>query len=203
MGEKCNTITLYASQADPVIEAIERNGVCYSKEAYVRKKYQESAKIFTTAYSWFVREMEKYVKKPDGAEYPYWAFREAYNVDQSMGGNFLTLEVPLDEVLLFDMYDWNKILCLKYIGEDEKDEKQFQDHSSFFRKHRCILPEGYPYRKFHIRRFIPVVRSVLDQPFISIQNQLRMFFEILYDILSLYRISSGLLKNFPDIFMLL
>ena len=110
MGEKCNTITLYASQADPVIEAIERNGVCYSKEAYVRKKYQESAKIFTTAYSWFVREMEKYVKKPDGAEYPYWAFREAYNVDQSMGGNFLTLEVPLDEVLLFDMYDWNKIL---------------------------------------------------------------------------------------------
>ena len=62
MGEKCNTITLYASQADPVIEAIERNGVCYSKEAYVRKKYQESAKIFTTAYSWFVREMEKYVK---------------------------------------------------------------------------------------------------------------------------------------------
>ena len=107
MGEKCNTITLYASQADPVIEAIERNGVCYSKEAYVRKKYQESAKIFTTAYSWFVREMEKYVKKPDGAEYPYWAFREAYNVDQSMGGNFLTLEVPLDEVLLFDMYDWN------------------------------------------------------------------------------------------------
>ena len=46
MGEKCNTITLYASQADPVIEAIERNGVCYSKEAYVRKKYQESAKIF-------------------------------------------------------------------------------------------------------------------------------------------------------------
>ena len=59
MGEKCNTITLYASQADPVIEAIERNGVCYSKEAYVRKKYQESAKIFTTAYSWFVREMEK------------------------------------------------------------------------------------------------------------------------------------------------
>ena len=26
MGEKCNTITLYASQADPVIEAIERNG---------------------------------------------------------------------------------------------------------------------------------------------------------------------------------
>ena len=130
MGKECNTITLYASQADPVIEAIKRDGVCYSKEAYVRKKYQESAPIFTTAYSWFVNEMEKYVKKPEGAEYPYWAFREAYNVDQSMGGNFLTLEVPVDEIFLFDMYDWNKILCLKYIGEDEKDEKEFQTRLS-------------------------------------------------------------------------
>ena len=147
MGEKCNTITLYASQADPVIEAIERNGVCYSKEAYVRKKYQESAKIFTTAYSWFVREMEKYVKKPDGAEYPYWAFREAYNVDQSMGGNFLTLEVPLDEVLLFDMYDWNKILCLKYIGEDEKDEKQFQEQLEMYgiKEMDAVLSNFYPF----------------------------------------------------------
>jgi len=152
MGEKCNTITLYASQADPVIEAIERNGVCYSKEAYVRKKYQESAKIFTTAYSWFVREMEKYVKKPDGAEYPYWAFREAYNVDQSMGGNFLTLEVPLDEVLLFDMYDWNKILCLKYIGEDEKDEEQFQEQLEMYgiKEMDAVLSNFYPLQKQQI-----------------------------------------------------
>lgn len=152
MGEKCNTITLYASQADPVIEAIERNGVCYSQEAYVRKKYQESAKIFTTAYSWFVREMEKYVKKPDGAEYPYWAFREAYNVDQSMGGNFLTLEVPLDEVLLFDMYDWNKILCLKYIGEDEKDEKQFQEQLEMYgiKEMDAVLSNFYPLQKQQI-----------------------------------------------------
>ena len=131
MGEKCNTITLYASQADPVIEAIERNGVCYSKEAYVRKKYQESAKIFTTAYSWFVREMEKYVKKPDGAEYPYWA---------------------LDEVLLFDMYDWNKILCLKYIGEDEKDEEQFQEQLEMYgiKEMDAVLSNFYPLQKQQI-----------------------------------------------------
>lgn len=152
MGEKCNTITLYASQADPVLEVIERDGVCYSKEAYVRKKYQESAKIFTTAYSWFVREMEKYVKKPEGAEYPYWAFREAYNVDQSMGGNFLTLEVPLDEVLLFDMYDWNKILCLKYIGENEKDEKQFQEQLDMYgiKEMDAVLSNFYPLQKQQI-----------------------------------------------------
>ena len=66
MGEKCNTITLYASQADPVIEAIERNGVCYSKEAYVRKKYQESAKIFTTILPSPMRPclFRKYIPSP-------------------------------------------------------------------------------------------------------------------------------------------
>ena len=33
---------------------------------------------------------------------------------------------------LFDMYDWNKILCLKYIGEDEKDEEQFQEQLEMY-----------------------------------------------------------------------
>ena len=96
--------------------------------------------------------MEKYVKKPDGAEYPYWAFREAYNVDQSMGGNFLTLEVPLDEVLLFDMYDWNKILCLQYIGEDEKDEKQFQEQLEMYgiKEMDAVLSNFYPLQKQQI-----------------------------------------------------
>ena len=77
MGEKCNTITLYASQADPVIEAIERNGVCYSKEAYVRKKYQESAKIFTTAYSWFVREMVRSIRTGHSVKPIMWISRWA------------------------------------------------------------------------------------------------------------------------------
>lgn len=69
MGEKCNTITLYASQADPVIEAIERNGVCYSKEAYVRKyvkhkplddmlqEWSEASQFILAMDTWFERLM--------------------------------------------------------------------------------------------------------------------------------------------------
>lgn len=154
MGEKSNTITLYTSQADLVLEVIGKNGVCYSKEAYVRQKYQESAKIFTTAYSWFTGEMQKYVKKPEEAEYPYWAFREAYNVDRSMGGNFLKLEVPVEEVLLFDMYDWNKILCLRYIGENEKDEKAFREEleACGIKEMEAMLTDFYPLQKQQIRK---------------------------------------------------
>ena len=33
---------------------------------------------------------------------------------------------PGMRLCFFDMYDWNKILCLKYLGEDEADELAFQ-----------------------------------------------------------------------------
>ena len=27
--------------------------------------------------------------------------------------------------MLFDLYDWNKILCMKYLGENEEEEQSF------------------------------------------------------------------------------
>lgn len=129
MGNGCTnvgqTIQLYSSQAEPVLEAIRRDGACYSKAEYVRRKYQESAPIFLAAYQWYVKQAEKIVPKPEGAEFPYWVFRDLYNVDRSAGGRCLTLDVPTDEVVFFDTQDWNKILRLTYIGESEEDEKAF------------------------------------------------------------------------------
>lgn len=126
MGNKDHQIRLYAAQSDIVLEVLHRDGVCYSKKEYVEKKYVESAAIFTTAYSWFVKEAAKISQKPADAEYPYWAFRDLHNLDRSGGGNLLVLDVPLEEVILFDLFDWNKILCMKYIGADEKEEKEFR-----------------------------------------------------------------------------
>lgn len=123
MDNKCNKIKLYSAQTKVVFDAIERDNVCYSKAEYVRRKYQESAPIFLTAYSWFVSQMPKYVSKPEGAEYPYWAFTDLYNVDQS--DHVLELEIPEEEAVFFDMMDWNKIMQLRYIGENEADEKEF------------------------------------------------------------------------------
>lgn len=127
MDIKDNKIILYANQSDTVLDVIEKDGVCYSKKKYVEKKYEESAQVFTTAYSWFVKEAEKYSKKPEEAEYPYWAFADMYNLDMSGGGNFLKLEVPLDEVVLFDVRDWNRILCMKYVGKNENEENEFKE----------------------------------------------------------------------------
>ena len=127
-NNKIKKIKLYTSQSDIVLQIIENDGVCYSKKEFVRKKYYESAHIFITAYSWFVKEFEKIIPKPEKAEYPYWAFKELYNLDDSSGGNVIKLNVPLEEVILFDLFDWNKIICMKYIGENEEDEREFKEN---------------------------------------------------------------------------
>ena len=44
------------------------------------------------------------------------------------------------------MYDWNKILCLKYLGEDEADEKAFQAYLKQLgvREMDAVLTGFYP-----------------------------------------------------------
>lgn len=125
MGDTGNTIRLYTFQTDGVLEAIRRDGTCFSKEEYIRRKYEESAPIFLTAYRWLAGEAERLVPKPQGAELPYWAFQDLYSMDKTGDGHVLALDVPLDEVVLFDLYDWNKVVCLRYLGEDEREEKAF------------------------------------------------------------------------------
>lgn len=146
MDYRHQTITLFSSQADPVLRAIEKDGVCYSKAAYVRKKYGESSPIFLTAYDWYVRHAETLVPKPEDAEFPYWAFTDTYNVDASAGGNILTLEVPMEEIVFFQVKDWNKILCLTLIGESEAEEDEFRQELSARGLHTTdiMLTSFYP-----------------------------------------------------------
>ena len=81
MGNKNHKVILYSAQAQVVLDALERDGVSFSKKAYVEQKYQESAPVFVAAYSWFVKEAQRYLHRPERAEYPYWAFKDLYNVD--------------------------------------------------------------------------------------------------------------------------
>ena len=120
MGDTGDKVILYAAQADAVLKAIERDGRCFSREEYVRRKYGESGPIFLTVYRWFVKEAAKLVPKPEGAEFPYWSFMNLYSLDQSAGTRTLTLCVPRDEAVFFDMYDWNKI-CLLYTSPSPRD----------------------------------------------------------------------------------
>ena len=153
MDRQSHTITLYTSQTETVLQVLEQDGVCFSKEAYVRKKYEESAPIFLTAYSFFVQEAERLAPKPEGAEYPYWAFHDLYNVDASGRAGILKLRVPIEETVLFDVRDWNRILCLKYLGETEEEEKRFQKEldARGLTETKIMLTDFYPDWKREIR----------------------------------------------------
>lgn len=140
------SLTLYAAQAQPVLEALRRDGVCHSKAEYVQRKYAESAPIFLTAYRWFVQQLPRYVPKPEGAEFPYWAFREPYSLDQNGTAGGLKLQVPADQVVLFDVNDWTKIMRMRYIGTDAADERAFAKELSArgLSWNQVMLTEFYP-----------------------------------------------------------
>lgn len=126
MDRKDNKVILYSPQAEPVWEAVERDGIAYSKREYVQKKYEESAQIFLSAYEEYIRMAEQIVPRADSSNYPYWAFADAEMADPSSGSRIMVLKVPKDEAVFFDAYDWYKVLRLSYIGENEADEESFE-----------------------------------------------------------------------------
>lgn len=154
MDKKDNTVILYSSQSKLVADILEKDGLCFSKRKYVEKKYEESAKIFLAAYDWFVMEAAKYVEKPKGAEYPYWAFKDLYSIDQSVDNQLLKLSVPLDQAVFFDMYDWYKVLNLQYLPESKADEERFQKmiaDQGINRESDIILTSFYPLLKNQVK----------------------------------------------------
>ena len=154
MDNKDNII-LYSAQSKTVYDIIEKEGQCFSRKEYVLKKYGDSAAIFTAIYSFFVRELVKYIEKPEGAEYPYWAFTDIVNVDCSGGGVLLKLSVPKDETVLFDMYEWIKILKLNYLGDSEKEELEFRDEIKGYgikNEADIMLSSFYPMQKRKIEK---------------------------------------------------
>ena len=86
MDQQGHTVRLFSAQTQTVLEVIRREGVCYSRAAYVRAKYAESAPVFLTVYTWFTERMPAYVPRPEKAEFPYWAFMDLYSVEAA-GGN--------------------------------------------------------------------------------------------------------------------
>lgn len=147
-------VMLYTSQSKIVAGDLMQNGVTFSKRAYVEKKYEESAAIFVQAYSWFVSEAIKYVPRPEGAEYPYWVFPDLYNVEQHGGDELLRMQVPLDEVIFFDMFDWNRILSLQYLGETAEEEKAFREKIADYgikRESDILLTGFYPSLKREVQ----------------------------------------------------
>lgn len=117
---------LYSAQTRQVLDVIRREGVCWSRAAYVRAKYAESASVFLTAYTWFTQRMPDYVPRPAEAEFPYWAFMDLYSVEAA-GADVLTLDVPAEEAVFFDAADWTRIMQLGPLTDGPAEDAAFRD----------------------------------------------------------------------------
>lgn len=107
---------MWTAQALIVDETLMRDQVYYVKEEYVRKKYGDTAWIFRTAYTFLVREMERRVPKPLKAESPVWIFRDRNRVFCPAGAILYELEIPREEMIIFDLRKWQDILSLRPLG---------------------------------------------------------------------------------------
>ena len=148
-------ITLYTAQAGIVLDTMRAEGVYRVKMAYVDQKYGEQSWIFREAYSFFVQNASRILPPPEGAQTAIWAYADELWAGASAGSWVLKLQVPRDRVVLFDLRAWNKILNLSYIGEDDADERRFQDRlSSMGIQHatQAFSTPFYPQVKQEIRK---------------------------------------------------
>lgn len=141
------TVTLYSQQTHDVLDALARDGATYVKEQYVSRKYGGDAPSFLAAYRWLASRMPQYVPRPEGAELPYWAFRDRKDIERSSDSEVVELCVPVSQAVFFDVLDWTRILQLRYMPQNEKDERAFaqllQDYS-VKREMDVVLTNFYP-----------------------------------------------------------
>lgn len=113
-------IDVYSAQSKVVLETIKRDGCYYVKGEYIDAKYEESAFIFQTAYSFMNREAERLMERPKESESLIWVFKDKKWTGLEAGGILFHLQVPVDEVIFFDREKWNRILNLSYIGTEQE-----------------------------------------------------------------------------------
>ncbi|MBO6163918.1 MAG: DUF3841 domain-containing protein [Lachnospiraceae bacterium] len=121
-------MTFYTAQADIVLQTLEQDGIYYVKRAYVDGKYGQTAWIFRTAYAAMNRLMQQRLPRPQEAESPVWLYADPRWAGTSADSHLLKLQVPADEIVTFDLRDWDRILNLSPIGTEEEIaamEKEF------------------------------------------------------------------------------
>lgn len=119
-------LTMWSVQTDRVLETLERDGIYYVKKNFITEKYGNTAWIFQEAYRFFTEKARFIVEKPVQAESPVWMFAHKKWALPGEGSYSIELHVPREELILFDLRRWSKVLNLSFIGTEE-EEKNFQD----------------------------------------------------------------------------
>ena len=146
-----NRLSVYSSQRTQVIDIINKENEYFVERKYIDRKYGQVAPVFLEVHKWFTEEGSKIVEKPDRAESAIWVFKDIKLVDSSTVGNkLLKLNIPRDEILLFDMYEFNSILNSNFLSEDENEINEYNEKLKAYgvkQKSDIVLTNFYPQLK--------------------------------------------------------
>lgn len=159
-------ITLWTSQDVRVYQSLQRGETYTVKKEYVKEKFGEVAWIFLEAYGYLGKMAAAQMEKPEGSESLIWTFRDRKWVKKEGDSVVMKLEVPVDQVLLFNLNKWNKILNLSFIGEAREEEQFASELAKMGIKDtlEVFRSSFYPVQK---RKIIDSWKSVFDLQGIS------------------------------------
>ncbi|MGC4018218.1 MAG: DUF3841 domain-containing protein [Muricomes sp.] len=119
-------IVMWTGQQDIVMKTLNETGWYVVKRSYVEQKYKETAWIFQEAYQYLAQCTAGLLTRPMEAESPVWVYKYAHQIYGGEGTTYLELEIPRNQVIIFDMRKWNRILNLDFVGKTQQEEEEFQ-----------------------------------------------------------------------------
>lgn len=127
--EECKQkVKVWTRQHKNVLKTLKEKGVYRVRERYIRKKLDDCADIYLDVYRWLRNEAAKRMEIPEELKYPIWlSIEEELKLPAAEGMVFFELEVPRDQVMVFDMLKWDYIVNYLYLPEDKEDRKRFKE----------------------------------------------------------------------------
>lgn len=114
---------LWTSQTKEVVSILQNEGVVKVQKKFIDRKYEESAWIFQTAYQFLSQKLEQKVARPAGAESPFWLFWDPKWAGSGANQQLLRFAIPEEELLLFDLRKWSRVLNLSFLGTPQQQQE--------------------------------------------------------------------------------
>ena len=120
-------VKVWTRQHKNVLKTLKEKGVYRVKERYIRKKLDDCADIYLDVYRWLRNEAAKRMEISEELKYPIWlSVEEELKLPEAEGMVFFELEIPRDQIMIFDMMKWDYIVNYLYLPKNREDRKRFK-----------------------------------------------------------------------------
>jgi len=121
-------IRLWTRQHSEVLKKLKKDGVYRVKERDIRRKLDTCADIYLNVYKWLNNQAGKRMEIDERSNYPVWFSTDReLTLPMSEGFVFFELEIPSEQVLIFDMLKWDYIVNYLYLPKNKEDRKRFKE----------------------------------------------------------------------------